>query len=65
MERNLLTYIGQINPQETERLQHLNESLAGIRQSRANFILRLGPNFPVILPTGTVSPVPSNAVAGF
>jgi hypothetical protein len=47
LERNLLTYIGQIDPQEKERLASLNESLDGIRQSRANFILRLGPNIPV------------------
>ncbi|HEY2413373.1 MAG TPA: hypothetical protein VGI40_14070 [Pirellulaceae bacterium] len=61
LERNLLTYIGQIDPQETDRLERLNESLAGIRQSRANFILRLGPNLPVTQPNDPPLPVPTAA----
>ena len=46
-EQRLLTLIDQTYPEQTERLQHLQESLTDLRQARANFILQLGPKFPV------------------
>jgi hypothetical protein len=58
MERNLLSYVDQISPSETERLQHLHESLADLRQSRANYILQLGPNAPIFTASNTDQPSP-------
>jgi hypothetical protein len=62
MEKRLLNLIDQTYPEQTDRRQRLNETLADLRQSRANFILRLGPNLPVTPPTETVSSAPLSPV---
>ncbi len=60
MEQRLLSLINQTYPEQTDRRQRLDETLSDLRQSRANFILQLGPNHPVASPThDTSAPSPS------